>query len=137
MLEFLCVDLYNQCNNVINQCNFIFSLWSIMRLDTYYCLIFFGFILIHLTDPLNQVVQIMSDIYKCKWKDSLLIGWKSTRYTHSWKHTLGLNLEEEGEKLIEPGFSHHHWTELLLEHQWSEKWLFMALIKVSISFIAI
>ena len=66
MLEFLCVDLYNQCNNVINQCNFIFSLWSIMRLDTYYCLIFFGFILIHLTDPLNQVVQIMSDIYKCK-----------------------------------------------------------------------
>ncbi|KAL6335313.1 hypothetical protein AAG906_029555 [Vitis piasezkii] len=32
------------------------------------------------------------------------------------KHTLGLNLEEEGEDLIEPRFSHHHWTELLLEH---------------------
>ncbi|RVX17056.1 Retrovirus-related Pol polyprotein from transposon TNT 1-94 [Vitis vinifera] len=30
------------------------------------------------------------------------------------EHTLGLNLEEEGEELIKLGFSHHHWTELLL-----------------------
>ena len=39
----MCVDIYNQCDNVINQCYFIFTLWSIMRLDTYCCLIFYRF----------------------------------------------------------------------------------------------
>ena len=34
VLEFLCVDLHNQCDNVINQCYFNFALWSIMGLDT-------------------------------------------------------------------------------------------------------
>ena len=58
-LNFLCVDLHNQCDNVINQCYFIFALWSIMRSDTYCCLIFYGFTLIYLTGPLSQVVQIM------------------------------------------------------------------------------
>ena len=43
---------------------FIFALWSIMGLDTYCCLIFYGLTLIHLTGPLSQVVvQIMCDIY--------------------------------------------------------------------------
>ena len=39
--------------------NLIFALWSIMGLDTYCCLIFYGFTLIHLTDPLSKMVQIM------------------------------------------------------------------------------
>ena len=55
----MCVDIYNQCDNVINQCYFIFTLWSIMEQDTYCCLIFYGF-------TLSQVVQIMCvmcDIY--------------------------------------------------------------------------
>ena len=37
-----------------------------MGLDIYCCLIFYGLIIIHLTDPLNQVVQIkcvMCNIY--------------------------------------------------------------------------
>ena len=59
LLKILCVELHNQCDNAINQCYFIFALWSIMGLDTYYCLIFYGLTLIHLTDPLTQVVQIM------------------------------------------------------------------------------
>ena len=62
--NFLCVDLHNQCDNAINQCNFIFALLSIMEVDTYCYLIFYGFTLIQLTDPLNQVVQIMYDIYE-------------------------------------------------------------------------
>ena len=150
LLKILCVELHNQCDNAINQCYFIFALWSIMGLDTYYCLIFYGLTLIHLTDPLTQVVQIMCvmcDIYiyiyvcmyiylyKCKWKGSLLLlGWKNT---HSWEHTLRLNLEEERKELIEPGFSHHYWIELLLEHQWRTKWFSITLIKVNISFIVI
>ena len=74
-------------------------------------------------------------LYKCKWKGSLLLlGWKNT---HSWEHTLRLNLEEERKELIEPGFSHHYWIELLLEHQWRTKWLSITLIKVNISFIII
>ena len=66
LLKFLCVELHNQCDNVINKCYFIFALWSIMGLDTYCYLIFYGLTLIHLTDPLTQVVQIMcvmSDTY--------------------------------------------------------------------------
>ena len=51
LLEFFCVHLYNHCNNVINQCYFVFSLWSIMGLDSYRCLIFYGLTLIHLTSP--------------------------------------------------------------------------------------
>ena len=35
-----------------------FALWSIMGLDTYCCLIFYGLTLIHLTGPLSQVIQI-------------------------------------------------------------------------------
>ena len=75
LLEFLCVDLHNQCDSVINQCYFIFAFWPIMGLDTYCCLIFYGPTLIHLIGPLSQVVQIMCimcDIYvyiylyKCK-----------------------------------------------------------------------
>ena len=53
------MNLHNQCDNIINQCYFIFALWSIMELNTYCCLIFYEFILIHLIDPLSQVVQIM------------------------------------------------------------------------------
>ena len=66
MLEFLCVDLHNQFNNVINQCYLFFALWSIMGLDTYCCLIFYGLTLTLLTGPLNQVVQlkyVMCNIY--------------------------------------------------------------------------
>ena len=106
-----CVDLHNQCDNIINQCYFIFALWSIMGLDTYCYLIFYELTLIHLTNSLSEVVQIMCVmcdiyIYKCKWKGSLLLlGWKST---HSWEHTLGMNLEKEREELIKPEFSHHH-----------------------------
>ena len=51
LLEFLCVDLHNKCDNVINQCYFIFALWSIIGLDTYCCLSFYGLTLIHLTGP--------------------------------------------------------------------------------------
>ena len=44
---------------------FIFALWSIMGLDTYCCLIFYGLTLIHLTGPLSQVVvQIICVINK-------------------------------------------------------------------------
>ena len=93
LLEFLCVDLHNQCDKAINQCYFIFALWSIMGLDTYCCLIFYGLTLIHLTDPLSQVVQIMCrmcDIYKCKGRFLLLLlGLKKmARTAHSsWEHT--------------------------------------------------
>ena len=53
------MNLHNKCDNIINQCYFIFALWSIIELNTYCCLIFYRFILIHLTDSLSQVVQIM------------------------------------------------------------------------------
>ena len=59
MLEFLYVDLHNQCDDAINQCYFIFVLWSIMGLDTYSCMIFYGLTLIHFTGPLSRVIQIM------------------------------------------------------------------------------
>ena len=34
-----------------------------MGLETYYCYIFYGLILIYLTGPLSQVVQVKCDIY--------------------------------------------------------------------------
>ena len=101
-----------------------FALWSIMGLDIYCYLIFYGLTLIHSTDPLSQVVQIMCvmcDIY-------IYIGFfLAGEGTHSRENTLGLNLGEEREELIEPKFSYHRWTELLLEHRWRTKWLSMML----------
>ena len=77
-LNFLCVDLHNQCDNVINQCYFIFALmWSIMGPDTYCYLIFYGFTLIYLTGTLSQVVQIMCvmcNIYISAKEDFFFLG---------------------------------------------------------------
>ena len=143
-----CVDLHNQCDNAINQCYFIFALWSIMRLDTYYCLIFYELTLIHFIDSLSQVVQIMCVsviyinifiyIYISAKEGFFFLGWKKgTHYTLVLRaHTdwiLGIGREE----LIEPGFSYHHGLSIFFDTSEAWKWLSMTLIKVSISFIAI
>ena len=100
------MDLHNQCDNAINQCYFIFTMWSIMGLDTNCCLIFYVLTLIHLTGPLSQVVQIMCVmcdmyeyiylyicIYKCKGR-LLLLGLKKKGHAlHTrLESTHGLNL---------------------------------------------
>ena len=125
--NFLCVDLHSQCDNAINQCYFIFALWSIMGLDTYCCLIFYGLTLIHLTGLLSQVVQIMCvmcDIYKCKEK-LLLLGLKKGHALHTHlESTHGLNLGCRKGRT--------HWTQIfipsrtehILGHQWSTKMAF-------------
>ena len=110
LLEFLCVDLHNQCDNVINQCYFIIALWSIMGLDTYCYLIFYELTLIHLIDPLSQVVQIMCvmrDIYiyisekrKISYSTSLLLLLWAGEGTHN---TFGLNLGcKKGKSSLNP-----------------------------------
>ena len=131
------MDLHNQCDNAINQCYFIFALWSIMGLNTYCCLIFYGLTLIHLIDPLSQVVQIMYvmyDIYISAKEDFFFLGWK--KGTHSTlvlrAHTNWI-LGVERKKLIEPGFSYHHGLSIFLDTNGARKWLSMALIKVIVS----
>ena len=101
------MNLHNQCDNIINQCYFIFALWSIMELNTYCCLIFYGFILIHLTDPLSQVIQIMCimcNIYKCKGRLLLELKKKGVHCTLVLRIPLR--------------------TEHILEYQWSTKMVF-------------
>ena len=92
MLEFLCVDLHNQFNNVINQCYLFFALWSIMGLDTYCCLIFYGLTLIHLTGPLSQVVQlkcVMCNIYIYIYRGVCAFGGGPLSLLFSLKNTPG------------------------------------------------
>ena len=66
----------------------------------------------------------------------LLRAKKNTYCTNSSEHTQGLNLGVEREKLIEPGFSHHHRLSVFLDTSGARKWLSMGLIKVNISSIA-
>ena len=99
---------------------FIFALWSIMGLDTYCCLIFYGLTLIHLTDPLSQVVvQIMCVIYIYKrikrgfsgWLDpcSFLLWLKESMHSH-----FGLNLGVEGKSsLTRNSRTIKHWRSFL------------------------
>ena len=140
------MDLHNQCDKVINQCYFIFALWSIMKLDTYCCLIFYGFTLIHLIDSLSQVVQIMCDIYIYIYiyiyisaKEDLFFGGlkKGTHCILILRAHTNWILGVEREELIEPKFSHHYRLSIFLDTSGAQKWLSMTLIKVNISFIVI
>ena len=126
---------------------YVFSLWSIMELDTYCCLIFYGLTLIHLIGPLNQVVQlkyVMCNIYiyiyiyiyidVCAFEEllSFLLFGEHSRQTHTHTHfTLDWILGDKGRA---------HWS-LILEPSrtrkaayWiseEKKWLPMAWTKVT------
>ena len=130
--KFLCVDLHTQCDNAINQCYF-FLLWSLMGLDTYCCLIFYVFTLIHLTDPLSQVIQIMCVmhdiyIYISEKRDSsfscsisLSFSFLAGEGTHN---TLGLNFGcRKGKSSLNPD-SHTITNWALSWRQWNEKMAF-------------
>ena len=76
-------------------------------------------------------------IYKCKGR-LLLFGLKKGMHcTLVLRQHMDWILGEEREELIESGFSHHHGLSIFLDTSRARKWLSMALIKVSISFIAI
>ena len=100
LLEFLCVHLHNQFDNIIISVNLFFALWSIIGLDTYYCLIFYGLTLIHLTDPLSQVIQIKCVMYiyiyidVCAFLESILFSslGEHSRQTYTHLH-FELNFE--------------------------------------------
>ena len=93
---------------------FIFALWSIMGLDTYCCLIFYGLTLIHLTDPLSQVVvQIMCVIYiyrgVCFWRWTTLSFVLFEEHSRPHTHTLHwTEFWETREEFIDRSFSDHH-----------------------------
>ena len=57
-----------------------------------------------------QIIYVMCDIYiYITAKERVSSSWgaeKGTHCTHSWEHTLGLNLGEEREELIESRFTH-------------------------------
>ena len=99
------MDLHNQCDNVINQCYFIFTMWSIMGLDTNCCLIFYVLTLIHLTGPLSQVVQIMCVMCNIYMNLFTYIYIERERYVH----LEGLSFLLLGEHALHT----HTWTELL------------------------
>ena len=93
-----------------------------MELDTYCCLIFYGFTLIHLTGPLSQVVQIkcvMCNIYmnlfiyiyrEREREREMCVHLESILFSSLWRalpantHTLALWTEfwEAREELIDP-----------------------------------
>ena len=97
---------------------FIFALWSIMGLDTYCCLIFYGLTLIHLTGPLSQVVvQIMCVIYIYIYKRIKRLFWLACSLLLpplAEREHVGLNLGVEGKSsLTRNSRTIKHWRSFL------------------------
>ena len=129
IVEIFCVWTYIiNVINIINQCYFIFALRSIIELDTYCYLIFYRFTLIHLIDPLSQMVQIICVIYD-------IYIYIYIYFFLSWKKVLNLGCRKEKAKLIWtcifiPSRIEHHRLSIFLDINQAQKWLFMTLINI-------
>ena len=125
LLEFLCVDLHNQCDNAINQCYFILALWSIMGLDTL-LLDFYGLTLNSLDWPIKSsglncvyvmwyiwiylFIYIYIHIYisaKKSYCSVFLGGWKERTLTLERTHRLDLGYRKR----------RAHWTRIFTPSQ--------------------
>ena len=100
-----------------------------MELDTL-LLDFYGLTLIHLTDPLSQVVQIMyviCNIYiyiYIYWKVSPFFFLEGTYCTHA--HTWTEFLGRKGKSSLNPNSRTIMDLEQFFGYQWRKKWLSIA-----------
>ena len=155
MLEFLCIDLHNQCNNVINQCYFNFCIVVYNGAEHIIAWFFYGLTLIHLTDPLRQVIQIVCvicGIYELliyiyihiREKDRAFVmfyyvlffleGWKEHALHELFRaHTRTEFGCRKWKNSLNPDFSLHHELSVSLNTSGAQEWLSMGSIKVTIS----